>query len=271
MIYNLVEADGVVARLDNDFNVQTGDWLGRVPQWIYQCLSDLNIYLSWIPAVHIADVEDSVTTIPDNMQELIGIEYNGARLDRRPTTQFETSSSSSLSSLAMIKTNVGVTVTGTLNDVTLDDTLSDIEIQVDKIRVYDASTIMELPQSTEYYRLIPTGRIETSFDEGIMYIHYYKFPAGYSERLNSMCPWIPDNEEVKEAAAWYLLKSLLQRGYKHPVYSIGNPNPRLDPEEIYKQRRKVARNRANRPDHDEAKIIDNMWNSMLYNVIADYR
>ena len=270
MIYKLVEADEVVARLDNDLAVQTGDWLGRVPQWIYQCLSDLNIFLSWIPAVHIANVENSVTDLPDGLQEIIGVEYQGYRLDRRPTTQFK-SSASNVGSLAMIKTNIGVVVTGTLNNVTLDDTLEDIEIQVDKIRVLDASSITELPLSSEYYRLLPTGRIETSFESGIVYIHHYKFPAGYNERLNSMCPWIPDNEEVKDAIAWYIFRSLLQRGYKHPVYSIGNPNPRLDPDQIYTKKRLKARNRAQRPDHDEAAIIDGMWQSVLYNNIANPR
>lgn len=268
MIYKLVEADGVVARLDNDFNVQTGDWLGRVPQWIYQCLSDLNIYLSWIPAVHIGNVENSVTDLPDGITELIGVEYKGYRLDRKATSQFKLTSNTNTGSLAMIKTNIGVTVTGTLTNVTLDDTLEDIEIQVEKIRIYDASSITELPLSTEYYRLLPTGRIETSFEEGIVYIHHYKFPAGYNERLNSMCPWIPDNEEVKDAVAWYIFRALLQRGYKHPIYEIGHANPRKDPEEIYKKKRLKARNRAARPDHDEAAIQDAMWQSVLYNNIA---
>lgn len=270
MIYRLVDADEVVARLDNDFNLVSGDWVSRIPQWIYQCLSDLNIHLGFIPKAHIAEVSDYTATIPDDLEKLIGIEYNGARLDRRASSQYKKETSTD-PTLAVLKTNIGVTVTGTLNNVTLDDTLEDIIISVDKVRVYDSSTINELPLSTNYYYLIPNGKIETSFEEGIIIYHYYVFPSLYNERLNSMCPLIPDNEAVKDAIVWYLVQTILQRGYKHPVFTLGNPNWKLDPFERYRKARLNGKNKGNKVDADQARIQDRMWQSHLYNVIANER
>jgi hypothetical protein len=271
MIYRLVEADEVIARLDNDFNVNTGDWISRVPQWIYQCLSDLNIRLGLIPKAHISEVNNYMAEIPDDLEQLIGIEHNGSRLDRRSTSMYKESTIKSQPEFATIKTNVGVTIHGKLNNVTLDDSLEDIIISVDKIRIYDASTINELPLSNQYYYLIPNGKIETSFEDGLVTFHYYTFPSSYNERINSLCPLIPDKDAIKDAIVWYLFQSILQRGGKHPVFTLGSPNWKLDPFERYRKARLNAKNKGNMVDADQAKILDRMWRSHLYNVISKER
>ena len=267
MIYRLKEADSILSRLDNDFNVNSGDWIPRVPQWLYQCLSDLNIYLSLIPKAHVSIVSNYSTNIPDDLQLMTAIEYNGSRLTRIGSYSYKPQSTSSNSS-AYIKTNVGITLTGTLENVTLDDSLSDIEVQLSKIRVYDASSVIDLPGNSETYRLIPNGTIETSFEEGLIVFHYYSFPSAYNERLNSLCPLIPDNNAVEDAATWYIFQSILQRGHKHPVFTLGNPNWKLDPFERYRKARLNAKNKSNKLDKDQARIVDAMWQSHLYNVIS---
>lgn len=268
MIYNLVEADEILARLDNDFNVTSGDYVGRVPQWIYQCLSDLNIRTSLIPKAYVANVENYLTTLPNDIKYLTCIEYNNYRLERKSSSspKFQTINSPGF---ATIRTNIGLTITGNLTNVTLDNTLDDIVVDVTSIRVRDASSVIELPMTDEYYYMHSNGNIETSFESGIIIIHYYAMATSYNETLNSQCPLIPDNEAVKDAIAWYIFQSLLQRGYKHPVFTLGNPNGKLDPFERYRKARLNAKNKSNHDDPDAAKIIDGMWNSALYNVITD--
>lgn len=270
MIYRLVEADEVISRLDNDFNVNTGDWVPRIPQWIYQCLSDLNIRLGLIPKAHIATVVNFQAHIPEDLEQMIGVEYNGSKLDRRTTTQYKNQSTNTYSNI-ILQTNIGVTVEGTLKNVTLDDDLENIKINVDKIRVYDASSITELPSSNHYYYLLPNGRIETSFETGYVIFHYYTLPYSYNKTVNSKCPLIPDTEAIKDAITWYLFQSILQRGTKHPIFSIGNPNWKLDPYERYRKSRLNAKNKARNLDPDQARILDRMWQSHLYNVIARER
>lgn len=270
MIYRLVEADEVVARLDNDFNANSGDWINRVPQWIHQCLSDLKIYLGLLPKSHVANVTNYYTDIPTDVKRLIGIEYNGCRLDRRATSMYKDQIIDNPSYATLI-TNIGTTITGTITNATLDDDLQDLQINVEKIRTYDATTINELPSSDHYYYLHPNGKIETSFVTGIVIFHYYILPASYNERLNSLCPLIPDNELVKDAIAWFLFQMILQRGVSHPVFKLGHSNPVLDPFRRYKDARLKAKNNASEDDADNAKIINRMWQSALYNVIANER
>lgn len=270
MIYRLVPADEVVARLDNDFNVLYGDNIPRIPQWIYQCLSDLNIRTSLITKARIVNVVDNIGEVPKDLKYLTCIEYKNARLERRSTSQvnFKTIEDPSF---ATIRTSIGITVSGTLDNVSIDDTLSDIIVGVKKIRVYDASSAAELTIGSNYYYLNANGTIETSFKSGVVIFHYYAMASEYNERLNSMCPLIPDNEAVKDAVAWYILQAMLQRGFKHPVFTLGNPNRILDPFSRYRQARLNAKNKSVEDDRDQAKIIDDLWNSHLYNVISDYR
>lgn len=267
MIYNLIQADEILSRLDNDFNINVGSWVNRIPQWIYQCLGDLNIYLGLLPKSHIADVVNYTAEIPEDLKSMIGIEYRGRRLERRATGMYK-NKTEKMDSFAFINTNIGVRVTGTLNSVTMDSNLNEVLLDVSKIRTYDSSTINELPRSDEYYYLHPTGKIETSFKSGIVFFHYYTLPAHYNDRLNSLCPLVPDNEAVKDAIVWYIFKAILQRGSFHPVFKLGAQNPILDPYYMYKEARRKARNSANLEDRDAARIIDRMWQSALYNTIA---
>ena len=268
MIYNLVKADEPIARLDNDYNINSGDYVGRIPQWIHQCLADLNIYLGLLPKAYVTTVASYKGTFPDNMKHLIGIEYNGARLDKRATQLYKNEDTSSIPDYAVLKTNIGVTVTGVITDAELDDNLEDLVINVEKLRIYDATSINELPTSNHYYYLLPENRFETSFESGVVIIHYYILPAYYSESLNSLCPYIPDDEAVKYAIALYMFRNILQRGFKHPVFSLGNNKQSLDPYYLYKEARRKAKNSANRFDPDTARIVDAMWQSALYNNIA---
>lgn len=268
MIYNLVEADEVVARLDNDFNVKQGDYISRIPQWIHQCLSDLNIYLGLVPKAYVGEVTNYTCELPSDLNRLIGVEHNGARMERRATGQYKTTVTTD-TTFAYISTGVGVTVHG--SNVEIDESLTHVSIDTNRIRVYDASTINELPISSQYYYLLPNNKIETSFEAGGVTFHYYILPASYNERLNSLCPLIPDNEAVKDAIAWYLFQSILQRGGKHPVFTLGNPNWKLDPYERYRKARLNAKNKANSDDSDQARIIDAMWQSVLYNNISGVR
>lgn len=270
MIYRLVQADEVVARLDNDFNVLYGDSINRIPQWIYQCLSDLNLRTSLVPKAMVVSVDNYTATIPDDLKFLTCIEYKGVRLTRRSASNVKLKDIND-PYFAYVRTSIGVTVAGAIKNVTLDDSLSDIKIDVDKIRVYDASSVTSLSTCDSSYYLLPNGTIETSFKSGVVVFHYYAMASSYNERLNSECPLIPDHEAVKDAIAWYIFKNMLQRGHTHPVFRLGHNNPVLDPFSMYRRARLNARNKSSEEDRDQAKIIDDMWNSHLYNVISNYR
>ena len=40
MIYKTIDSREIIARIENDFNVDYSGWIHRAPQWIADCLAD---------------------------------------------------------------------------------------------------------------------------------------------------------------------------------------------------------------------------------------
>lgn len=270
MIYKLSEIDEVIARLDNDFNINKGDYVARFPQWVYQCLSDLEIIYGLIPAAHVGYVENYQCSIPDDLQWLSMIEYNGRRLNRKSkgNPKFNENTDTIAPLIAYLKTDIGLDIEVNTENITVDDILEGTKLDIKSIHVKDATSADYVPYSDENYILLFNGNIETSFEEGVIIYHYYKLPVKYSDTIGALCPLIPDNEFVKEAITWYVLMSVLQRGFKHPIYSLNSNNYITNPYLMYRRKRLNARVKPQNLDRDHQKIITNIWNSAMYNVIA---
>lgn len=269
MIYKLTDVDEVIARLDNDFNINKADYINRIPQWVYQCLGNLHIHLGLVPAIHIANVENNQAELPDDIEWLTAIEYNGTRLTKASKTSVKFSTSPAVKDyIAVAAANDSYTIIEDTSNVTIDEALNSMNLDLQSIYLRDSSYIKSLTDSTDNYVLLPNGKIDTSFKSGIVYIHYYKFPVYYSELIGSLCPKVPDHEAILEALTWYILMSILQRGYKHPVYSLNSNSFVTNPYLMYRKIRLNAKNKSADEDRDTGRLIDAMWKSSMYNVIA---
>jgi len=270
MIYKLTEVDEVIARLDNDFNINKGDYIPRFPQWVYQCLSDLELIYGLVPAAHVGYVENNQCALPEDLEHLTMIEYKGHRLERKskgnPTFKEDNSVSDYI---AYIQTDIGLDIEVNTENITVSDILGGTKLDIKSIHVKDTSSAQYVPKSGDSYVLLSNGNIETSFYTGIVIYHYYKLPTKYNDRIGALCPLIPDNEFVIEACSWYILMNLMQRGYKHPVYSLNSNNYITNPYLMYRRKRLNARNKGDKLDRDQQKIITNLWNSAMYNAIAN--
>jgi hypothetical protein len=268
MKYNLISADEIVRRLDNDFNINHSDFLVRIPQWIYQSLRDIDYINSFVPSSLLSSVSNYRCNLPQDLYELSGIEYNHRRLIR---TNYPVSKNNiSNFSDPIIISNIGVTVYGSTSDIRITEELTEelknIEVDINTMRSFEAFTILNAPTSVESYSLL-NGYIETSFEEGYIWYHYYKLPEHYNELLGSFCPYIPDNEKVIEFITSTCIKYILQRGFKHPVFSLESNNPYTNIGIITKQLKKEARNSLNKWDKDESEKIIRLMNNSLYNQI----
>lgn len=68
-------------------------------------------------------------------------------------------------------------------------------------------------QTKHYYKIVG-NKIQTSFEEGFIKVHYWELPVdkeGY--------PLMPDNENYKQALEWHIIRRLIGAGYNHPVFT----------------------------------------------------
>lgn len=269
MKYNLTDASEIIRRLDNDYNVNHADYLTRLPSWIYQALREINYINAFLPASYYASVTNYKAYLPTDLYSLSGIEYNGYRLTKgvHPVKK----ESVSYSTDPVITSNVGITVYGRTSDIRISEEITeeikDIEIDIDQIRRYEAFNILTANVGNESY-VVMDNYIETSFEEGNVWFHYYKLPQGYNEILGSLCPYIPDNEETINCITLYCFKCILQRGFKHPTMSLESNNPYTNVGMLYKDAKKKSRNSLNEWDRDDSQRIINIMNSALYNQIT---
>lgn len=142
----------------------------------------------------------------------------------------------------------------------------------------DREDIIDNESDTLTYRLLGNNYIELNtniyFPNGDkVEIIYQSLPVVKSTLYNVFMPMIPDNFDVINAAANYVLIKYLQQGYSHAVYSLNNNNIYTNPALAYygpdnkSGLRMVARNSINSLDADTMYNIQNRLHSLNSNYV----
>lgn len=268
MIYNLISGNEIVRRLTNDHNINVATELSRIPKWILQASDSLKLLNSLIPASYYTNVVNGFATLPDDLRYLIGVEYNGVKLPRKEYKE-EVKYDIIAPNSTIYYDGLGLTVSGTVESITYNDDKTTILANVLETKHYDYIKIVNAPVSTsDYYVLMNKQQIETSFTTGNIWIYYYKLPLEYNEEFGVRMPLIAENEEVITYITCYVIVKMMQRGYKHPIYDFNANNEFTNPGIMLKKAYIPALNSANAWDQDKSNRINRLWNSALYNQIA---
>lgn len=82
MIYNLISASNIIAKVQDSYNIKTSDWIGRSGNWINHCLSDLGVVKELKPLRKEVTLVDFKAELPCDLKQLLAIEINGYRIER---------------------------------------------------------------------------------------------------------------------------------------------------------------------------------------------
>ena len=269
MIYNLISADIIISRLANDHNVSVVGNLPRMPTWIYQALDELKLLRSWIPVAYHTTVRNRFATLPSEAKYIIGVEYNNSPCVRQnyPINK----STQSLPTPTVYDTSGGVTIRGTLESIEYDEETNELTTNVTYPRRYNYMTIQNASSNSRYTYILVHNKLEFTFDTGDIWIYYYKFPIEYSESFACKAPLVPDNENVLEYITYSIIKHMLQRGYKHPVYNLADSNPFTNVGLIVNKLRPIALNDVNDWDKETSDNIVKTWNTSLLTYLSGGR
>lgn len=263
MNYNVVSAAEIVARISEDYNINFGDYINRVPQWIIQALNELDVNIAFIPTYKVIPLVDRIGILPTNIKVITGVEGNGVRLNRIhgiskdmiPELNYDE---------AITMTSLGSTIYGT-NTVVDGDIITTTPT---KIRTYNNETILDAAISSQYdYILLPNGRVEVNQDIDEVIVYYLSQPIFFDKTFGFQAPFIPDNEQTKVALTYYVLRNILMRGYKHPILKLGQVDPEYDPAKQWTKWKLIARNNLSQGDSEENDILSRLWGSYFYNSI----
>jgi len=82
MIYRLISASNVIANVQDTFNVDDSDWIGRASNWLNKGLMDLGVISELVVIHHETTATDYRVELPCSIKSLEAVEIDGKRIYR---------------------------------------------------------------------------------------------------------------------------------------------------------------------------------------------
>lgn len=204
-----------------DFNIQSMDFITRVPSWIIQALQDLNIQLQYIDVADKLEFTDYRCLIPDGCKyiRVVIIDKYKAELTDNPAPVIADSIS-----------YIPLAVSFPLGVYSIENEILDLS---------------QLHRATNYTYSINGSYLHLNVANGELGLLYKRLPFVLDEVIKINVPLIPNNEVLKEALKLFVMTRILQRGYKHPVFNLRENNPFTNPALKYDSMKIKVRNACN--------------------------
>jgi len=138
----------------------------------------------------------------------------------------------------------------------------------DAINVKDVNNIPTRVSTSDSYELDGNGHIITTFEKcdlGELKFYIKKLPVELDDKTNLYFPLIPDNEDLRIALEWYILKRLLERGHKVGSFSLAVNNIYLNPAMAWDKHSRIAKNSVSKLDIDDRNNVSIMIRTFLSN------
>ena len=186
MIYRLISASNVIANVQDTFNIDDSDWIGRAANWLNKGLSDLGVISELTVIQHMTKATDYRIELPCDLKSLEGVEIKGRRIYR----------------------------SNQMRNARNDN------------NAYDYDVISYTVQGDNYIQL------ETDwehFKDVDTIVHFKSLPVEVFKPFGIYLPLVPNIDTVQDALALYIFIKILNRGYRHQVFSLESNNPATNP------------------------------------------
>lgn len=252
----------IIAKIDNDFNLDNSDWIPRVGAWVIDAMSMLNCLRTELKRKSIP-VKERIAYAPCNAfnGDFKVFDTNGCRIK-------EAKSSKCCNSPSFTGGETQTNTTGT-TDYMFNPTAEETTVQAvtvnskDYNNRYNYINLKKTVQDYNYVK-IDCDKIELNFDTNEIIIEYYAIATYKSTMYGCELPVIPDNGLLIEAIAYYCLYKMLCRGYKHPVFNLHASQYGTNPYYIWKELQDKAKRSV--IIDEQGKTIDDggLWRSSFF-------
>lgn len=242
----LTNMERIIAKIDNDFNPDTSDWIPRVAAWAIDAMAILKV-LEYETVEKQYDVKERIAYADCTFGDIQKVlDENGCvvrELDRKSC-------------------NCGRLFTGKGKqpDTTGYIELSKTMAQDNSIRKgMDVSVATEITKGSEpmrhrvdnikynqyidrNYVLIGGNKIELSFDTSFIIVISQIVKTTCDNEYGCEIPVVPDNGALIECITAWCMYKMLCRGYTHPVFNLNSNSPATNPFVYWLQNKENAKN-----------------------------
>lgn len=194
----------IIAKIDNDFNIDTTDYIPRIAAWVIEALSILKCSKKEYKTRELkVNNKIAISECPLDIKGMKVYDKNGCIIENME------------SSLC----GCNVPSTGNFNQSGRGE---QIAIPLDPKNVAGDYVTMDRYkiQQSKYYIALCDRKLELNFDTDKIYIKSKEVKTYYSEKFGVELPVIPNNGLLIEAVGYYCLYKILCRGIKHPVFNL---------------------------------------------------
>lgn len=263
----------IIAKLDNDFNLDNSDWIPRIATWAIEVMSQLKV-LRTVKRRRTISVNNRIAKIKCNIETngLKVYDNNGCEIKELDYSDDECCGASPFS-------------TGEQNGESVDNggyggigyaeqykqgksPYDSIGIHVNNYTPNDTRVINQFVQTPRRgcdrnYVIVDCNTIELNFDTDCIVIETNVIATTYSDYFKAEVPVIPNNGYLIEAIGYYCLYKMLCRGMKHPVFNLNASQYGTNPYYLYNTMYEKAR-RSVINDNVNIDNLSNSWNSYFY-------
>lgn len=250
-IKHLLPLQRIIGKMDNDFNIDQSDWIPRVAAWTIDCLAQLKCtpYIRRKIKYKVVDRIIRMTNVV-NIKDIKVYDEHGCEIVNRIDSR-----------------EMNITYIPQLNDY--GDTIGGEGWSSEDASLYDDKEVVDRLSAgsncinrCKNFVVVDNNKIELNYDAKFVIVEVLRVATYYDDYFNEEVPFVYDNGVLLEAICWYCLMKMLQRGYKHQVFSLsGNEavNPYIQWNKIKDQAAASVRKDLRNPSKNEG------WNNFFYN------
>lgn len=250
----------IIAKLDNDFNVDNSDWIPRIGTWVIEAMSQLNVLRKVRKKVKLI-VHDRIaySNCPINSPNLIVTDCNGCKINKsKSNASCNDCSSTGEKSIAITPNTVDMMYNGNIGEVpdyTLAETINGCN-RPPRYNIYNYNYTNSKPNT---YFIIDDNKLELDFvpSSGFIYVETEVVETEYSNTYDCDLPVIPNVGLLIEAIGYYCLYKMLCRGYKHPVFNLAASQYGTNPHYEWKNLKDEAKRAVTIDAQGDINVTDN--------------
>lgn len=263
----------IIAKLDNDFNLDNSDWIPRIATWAIEAMSQLKVLKTERKRRKLI-VNNRIVKSACNL-EIVGLKVYDSRGCEIEELSEKTGSgcSNAPSSTGELPKEIsgvggfdGIGVSEQYaNDITPYDAVS---VHVNEYPPKDSRVVNQFvatphKRCDKNYVIVDCHTIELNFDADEIYIESDEVATMYSDYFKAEVPVIPNNGLLIEAIGYYCLYKIMCRGIKHPVFNFSQ-NGGTNPWYMWINLKEQAKRSVTNDSVDTSKA-GNEWRSFFYN------
>lgn len=268
MLYKYVSAKVIIQQVMSRFGVTDGNLTYDALDWIGSGIGLIGTHANFVNTIEPVEIDFHKIPYPENFYQLNFIVYNGRKLNYGVKPTYSNSHSSGYTStddplvLELIKSvfakrelvkvidDAECCDQNTLDDLSSKDQLLNTKI----VSLMDFVGRANCYHGDEWFSNNPSGDcFDTSVECGTAYISYKAYPVD-----KEGFPMIIDEVKYKLALEWYVMRCLMENGYKHPVFDYPTVNLQT---ETYIAR---AINEHLKPTYEEMDNFTEFWTNMIF-------